>query len=192
METKEVIMITDGDKTARKAVEEASKNLGLEVIAKSAGNPTPCSGAELVEEINNCSGELAVVMFDDQGDLNCGQGETAMKVVAGSDNIDVLGVIAVASNAKEVEGVQPTCSITKEGELVKLPVDKSGKEEKVEHTILEGDTVDVINEFEDMLVVGIGDLGKMEGKDDYHLGAPITTKAIKEILKRSGREDGLK
>jgi stage V sporulation protein AE len=34
--------------------------------------------------------------------------------------------------------------------------------------------------------VGIGDIGKMAGKDSYEIGAPITKKAIEIILERSG------
>jgi stage V sporulation protein AE len=36
------------------------------------------------------------------------------------------------------------------------------------------------------VVVGIGDIGKMDGSDDPDRGAPLTTRALKEILSRSG------
>ena len=35
------------------------------------------------------------------------------------------------------------------------------------------------------LVVGIGDVGKMKRKDDICIGAPITRKAIEEILQKN-------
>ncbi|MDW7674285.1 MAG: stage V sporulation protein AE, partial [Bacillota bacterium] len=35
-----------------------------------------------------------------------------------------------------------------------------------------------------------GDIGKMNGCDDYHKGAPRTTLALKEILRRSGFDNG--
>ena len=37
----------------------------------------------------------------------------------------------------------------------------------------------------DLLIVGIGDIGKMEGQDAPKKGAPITSQAIEVILKRS-------
>jgi stage V sporulation protein AE len=36
-----------------------------------------------------------------------------------------------------------------------------------------------------MVIVGIGDPGKMDFNDEIEKGAPITTKALKEVLKRS-------
>ncbi|PMU54581.1 stage V sporulation protein AE, partial [Pseudomonas sp. GP01-A3] len=35
------------------------------------------------------------------------------------------------------------------------------------------------------LVIGIGDIGKMGGRDDIEKGSPITRKAIEYILERS-------
>ncbi len=37
------------------------------------------------------------------------------------------------------------------------------------------------------LIVGIGDIGKMDGKDDCEIGAPIITKAMEEIINRVGK-----
>jgi len=36
------------------------------------------------------------------------------------------------------------------------------------------------------IIVGIGDVGKMAGKDHYELGSPITKQAVQVILERSG------
>ncbi|WP_083189775.1 stage V sporulation protein AE [Orenia metallireducens] len=187
MDKKRVIVVTDGDSTAQKAVEEASRKLNLRVISKSGGNPTPCSGKKLLSLIQDCPTDPVVVMFDDEGNFNCGKGEHAMEKVMDSDDIEILGVVAVASNAKDVKGIHPDCSITCEGKLVSRPVDKEGEAEKEGHFVLEGDTVDVLNRFDDdLIIVGIGDVGKMSGKDNCEIGAPITTKALEEILKRSG------
>jgi stage V sporulation protein AE len=38
------------------------------------------------------------------------------------------------------------------------------------------------------IIVGVGDIGKMKGKDHFLKGAPVTKTAILEILKRSGYE----
>lgn len=35
------------------------------------------------------------------------------------------------------------------------------------------------------VVIGIGDSGKMNGKDGCDIGAPIITKAMREIINRS-------
>ena len=186
MKTKQIIIVTDGDEKAQKAVEESSKDLGLRVISKSAGNPCSRSGGQILDMIEECPDDPIVVMFDDQGDPGYGQGEQAMNKITNSPNTEVLGILAVASDTKEVRGVSPDFCITAEGEIVDGPVDKQGKAEQKGHTILEGDTVDVINEFDDLTIVGIGDIGKMKGKDNCEFGAPITSKALKEILKRSG------
>ncbi|MEH7515810.1 stage V sporulation protein AE, partial [Gottfriedia acidiceleris] len=34
-------------------------------------------------------------------------------------------------------------------------------------------------------ILGIGDIGKMGGRDDIEIGSPITRKAIEYILERS-------
>ncbi|WP_027340011.1 stage V sporulation protein AE [Halonatronum saccharophilum] len=183
---KRVIIVTDGDNVAKRAVEKATENLDLRVISRSAGNPTPCDGEKVLDMIESCPKDPVVIMVDDQGYSGCGKGEQVMEKVVQSENIEVLGIVAVASNTPAVSGVKPNFSITRDGNLVNLPVDKYGTQEGKNHQILEGDTVDIINEFSDLMVVGIGDLGKMSGKDSFEVGAPITTKAIEEILKRSG------
>jgi len=61
-----------------------------------------------------------------------------------------------------------------------------GEPEPRGHRCLEGDTVDILNKLDVSIVVGLGDIGKMDMADDVSLGAPITTKALEEILYRSG------
>ncbi|MGM0472223.1 MAG: stage V sporulation protein AE [Bacillota bacterium] len=185
---KKAILITDGDQTAAQAVECVGKNLGLRTISASAGTPTACKSQELVELIKDAESEVALVMFDDQGNQHKGLGEEALEGVLASDEIEILGVVAVASHTKEVVGIQPDFSISQEGEVVTQPVDKDGSPEDKQHLYLEGDTVDVINQFEVPLIVGVGDIGKMNQQDGVKHGCPVTTKAVQEILTRSGAD----
>ena len=53
---------------------------------------------------------------------------------------------------------------------------------------LQGDTVDVLNKLNIPIIVGVGDIGKQDGADSNQ--APITTAAVKEILRRSGFLNG--
>ena len=185
MEKYKIIAITDGDSTAFKAVEKASQNLELDIIYESAGNPTSTSGLEIKNKIKEATTNPVLVMFDDQGEVGTGLGEQALLTMISDPEIEILGVLAVASNLKNVQGVNPDFSVTQNQEIIAQPVDKTGKAEEIEHNILEGDTIDVLNQLSETLIVGIGDLGKMEGKDIVSQGAPITTKAISEVLKRS-------
>lgn len=43
-----VILVTDGDGIAKKAVETAALRIGGRCISKSAGNPTPLSGKKII------------------------------------------------------------------------------------------------------------------------------------------------
>lgn len=43
---RKVILVTDGDLVAKKAVETASRNIGARCISCSAGNPTRLSGEQ--------------------------------------------------------------------------------------------------------------------------------------------------
>jgi len=186
MAAKKAILITDGDETACKAVEATGKKLGLRTISRSAGNPTQNSGEQIVELIKEAESDVALVMFDDQGNSGKGAGEEAMEIILDSGDIEVLGVLAVASDTKDVEGIQPNFSVTNNAEIVDGPVDKEGNSEPITNLYLEGDTIDIINEYKPEIVVGIGDIGKMDKRDDLSKGCPITMKAIEEILSRSG------
>ncbi|MDD4601714.1 MAG: stage V sporulation protein AE, partial [Negativicutes bacterium] len=104
---------------------------------------------------------------------------------------EVLGAIAVASNTTGIDGVVADACITGEGELVNAPVDKCGE---IKHgskgAKITGDTVDVLNDVEVPIIIGVGDIGKMDKADDIRRGSPITKKAIEEVLKRSGVQYG--
>jgi len=185
---KKLILVTDGDNAARKAVEIAAKSLQIRCISHSAfikDNP-PALGEDLLNYIKEADGEIVIVMFDDMGNSNRGSGEKALKMVATYPDFEILGVVAVASNTSGTDGILIDYSIDRNGNIVSEPVDKNGIKEKRGHKRLEGDTVDILNELSVPLVIGIGDLGKMDGADWIGCGAPITTKAIKEILAKSG------
>ncbi|MFZ5943447.1 MAG: stage V sporulation protein AE [Bacillota bacterium] len=183
-----VIIITDGDSVAQHAVETAARNINARTISASGGNPTPLNGKEIVELIKQAEHDPVVVMFDDRGSPQKGEGETALEVVARHPEINVLGAVAVASNT-DVEGVKCDCSVTRTGEIIEASVDKTGDPCWHSKNIL-GDTVDILNKLEIPIIVGIGDVGKMDGKDDYHRGAKITTKALEYIINQGDFNDG--
>lgn len=176
-----VIIVTDGDSVARKAVEEGAKNIGARCISASAGNPTLLEGEKIVELVHKTPSDPVVVMVDDKGDREKGKGETALEYMLKDKSIEVMGVVAVASNTEGVDGIQVDLSVTKDGKIqYNKAVDKDGKPKP--QKILYGDTVDVLRDYELPIIVGIGDPGKMDGKDDCCYGAPIITKALEQIL----------
>lgn len=181
---RKVIIVTDGDGFAKRAVETATTNIGGRCISSSAGNPTPIIGKEIIEFIKKAKHDPVVVMVDDRGHNRMGKGEKALEYIVNHKDIEVLGVIAVASNTHYVNGVEVDFSITCDGEIIDNAVDKSG--ERTNEKTLFGDTVDILSEYNIPLIVGIGDIGKMDGKDDCEIGAPIITKAMEEIINRKG------
>ncbi|MPM36983.1 hypothetical protein SDC9_83587 [bioreactor metagenome] len=187
-----VILITDGDRVAQHVIEEIGTSLGLRCISASAGNPTPISGKEIVALLKTVPYDPVLVMFDDRGESSKGLGERAMEYVAAHPDIEVLGAVAVASNTTGINGVVADASVTVSGDIVTNPVDKHGeiKHGGGNNTRITGDTVDVLNDIEVPVIIGVGDIGKMDKADDIRRGAPITKKAIEEVLKRSGVQYG--
>ncbi len=179
-----VILVTDGDKAARRAMEAAAARFGMRCISASAGNPTPLSGAELVGLIKGAAYDPVLVMVDDKGNPGTGPGENALAYICKSPEVEVLGAIAVASNTRWAKGVQIDISITREGKVVDCPVDKDGHPEP-HRRFLQGDTVDMLQHVDLPIVVGIGDPGKMEGADCHQLGCKITARAVLEVLSRA-------
>lgn len=182
-EKKRVILVTDGDGIARKAVETAALRIGGRCISRSAGNPTPMSGQKILELIRQTPYDPVVVMVDDRGDTGMGKGERVIMELAKSPEIKILGVVAVASNTEGVNGVSVDFSITKDGNIIPNTVDKYGNKRDGNKII--GDTVDILESVDVPVIVGIGDPGKMNGKDCCDKGAPIITKAMKEIIERA-------
>ena len=189
-----VILITDGDRVAQHAVENIGQSLGLRCISASAGNPTPISGKEIVELLKTVPFDPVLVMFDDKGRREKAQGELALEYVANHPDIEVLGAVAVASNTTGISGVRTDACIDCDGHVVDLSVDKKGEIKNARECgcepVITGDTVDVLNDVDVPVIIGVGDIGKMDKHDDLSRGAPITRKAIEEILKRSGVEYG--
>lgn len=183
-----VIIVTDGDRCAQHVVESIAAELGLRCISASGGNPTPISGREIVDLVKTVPHDPVLVMFDDRGRRDKGKGETAMEYVASHPDIEVLGAVAVASNTTGIQGVAADACISGEGHVVDNAVDKYGQEKVTgrDRTIVNGDTVDVLNDVDVPVIIGVGDIGKMDKADDIRRGAPVTRKAIEEILKRSG------
>lgn len=180
---KRVILVTDGDRIAKRAVEVAAKNIGARCISASAGNPTSRSGEDLVKMIKQAPRDPVVVMLDDRGFNGEGRGEQALAFITGHPEMQVLGVLAVASNTENVSGCKVNASITKSGEVIEGAVDKTGEPK---HAPQEGDTVEIIDRLNLPLVIGIGDIGKMDGADEAVRGAPLTTKAFQTIIEKSG------
>lgn len=187
MDKRKVILITDGDDVARDSVETVARKVGGRCISLSAGNPTPLTGPQMVDLIKQAAFDPVLVMVDDRGKSSEGQGEEVLKYVAQHPDIEVLGVVAVASNTSNARGAQVDFSVTKEGKIVDTPVDKYGNQEKHEQ-LLKGDTVDVLRKLNIPVIVGVGDIGKQDGADGWQ--APITTAAVEEILRRSGFLNG--
>ncbi len=184
-----VILVTDGDRVAQEAVESIGSSLGLRCISASAGNPTPISGKKIVDLLKTVPYDPVLVMFDDKGHSEKAEGEQALEYVANHPDIEVLGVVAVASNTTGIDGVHADACVDSHGHVIDLSVDKKGeikanKDCDCEPRII-GDTVDVLNDLEIPVIIGVGDIGKMDKHDDLSRGAPITRKAIEEILKRS-------
>lgn len=183
MEKRRVIFVTDGDVIAKQVIEETAKKIGGRCISSSAGNPTPFSGEEIVEMILKTPYDPVLVMFDDNGLRYKGKGEKAMEFIAKHPDIHVIGAIAVASNTKFVDGTTIDFSIDKRGKIVESGVNKDGDTVGGPLRVY-GDTVDVLNRLEIPVIIGIGDIGKMKGRDHIHHGSPITLKAIQTILER--------
>jgi len=181
-----VIIVTDGDSTARQAVETAAHSMNLYPLKKVAGNPLPLSGPEVLQQILQAPYEPVVVMVDDRGHKGVGAGERVIEyLLHQTEKIQVLGVIAVASNSK-VRGARVDYSVTNDLQVIKgHPVDKEGNLEGPRHRRLEGDTVQILDRYPDLLVVGCGDPGKMNGLDNAASGAEITRKCLEIILEGS-------
>lgn len=181
---RKVILVTDGDHVAQKAIETAARNIGGRCISASAGNPTPISGCKIVDMIKQAKYDPVVVMFDDNGSTNLGKGELALDYVANHPDLEVMGILAVASNADDNTGASVDFAITKDKEILKGQVNKEGNFVS-DNKVVIGDTVNVINNLREkqrVFTIGIGDLGKMDGCDNPFTGAEVTTKAMQAII----------
>lgn len=181
-----IIIITDGDRVATEAVQHIAHEIGGRCISLSSGNPTPLSGEEIVKLILQAAHDPVLVMFDDNGNVGYGFGELALRFVATHPQINVLGAIAVASNTEAVSGTPIDLSIDAQGRIVETGVDKDGRVDGTADKRVFGDTVDILEQLNIPLIIGLGDIGKMAGRDHIRYGCPITKKAVELILQRSG------
>jgi stage V sporulation protein AE len=181
---RKVIIVTDGDRAAKEAVEAAASNIGARCISSSAGNPTVLSGEEIISMIKQAPYDPVVVMVDDKGAVGKGRGETAMEKILDCSDVEVLGIIAVSSKGKDCYGLKVDCSVTREGKVIYSAVDKYGIDMHMDK--LCGDTLSVLKSRNDIFIVGIGDPGKMYFYDDKMRGAPVTTMAMEVILRHNG------
>ena len=186
---RKVIIVTDGDEYAKRTVEFVAREIGGRCISVSQGNPTVIGGPELVKLISQTPRDPVLIMVDDSGYIGEGAGEHVMKYLAKHPDIDILGVIAVASKTKHSEWTKVDVCIDRDGNLTGNGVDKFGVPE-MERGIINGDTVYSIDSLNVPIVVGIGDIGKMAAKDRIEIGSPITKMAVELILERSGWDAG--
>lgn len=180
-----VILITDGDEYAKRAVEKVAQEIGGRCISMSQGNPSVVTGTELVKLIKKTPYDPILVMFDDSGYVGEGAGEAALKYVASHKDIEVLGIIAVAAKTRQEEWAKVDVCIDRDGVLTPNGVDKFGIAE-MEIGRINGDTVYCIDQLNVPIIVGIGDVGKMARHDHYEIGSPITKQAVELIMERSG------
>lgn len=178
--SKKVIIVTDGDKIAKGAVETAATNIGGRCISLSWGNPTNLSGREIIDLINVAKYDPVIVMVDDRGNTGMGSGEQAMFQMIKSKEIEVIGIVAVASNTSKAKGVKIDCSVDKDCHIIDKAVDKYGNSK--EDKILKGDTVNSLSFIDVPFIVGVGDPGKMDGYDCAEIGAPVITTALKKVI----------
>lgn len=181
---RKVIVVTDGDKNAREAVEVAARKVKARCISSSEGNPTPLSGPKILELIKSAPYDPVVVMVDDKGDCHKGNGERVLEFLSRCDEVEIIGAVAVASHDQDGMGVKVDCSVSQEGKLVSGPVDKTGIPTLGSTSLLRGDTVGILGQIGIPVIIGTGDTGKMNGLDKMERGAPITTRAFEEILVR--------
>ena len=181
---KKVIVVTDGDSTARKVVERVASNIGGPLHQyvrreshrglgrgdcgghqESPGQPGPGHGGRRRQK-------------------GAGPGERALAKIAGDPGIEIIGAIAVASHTGHVEGVPVEASVDRNGKTVPGAVDKEGVPAATDK--VQGDTVDILNSLAVPVIIGLGDLGKMDRADRVETGARVTTEAVQEIMRRAG------
>lgn len=172
---------------AKQVIERAIDKIGGSMISLSAGNPTLLTGAEIVELLEQTAPEPVAIMVDDCGDPGIGWGERAMKVILGHPKVEVLGIVAVASNTSVGRGCRVDFSIDARGEKIFQGVDKHGKPK--DKPIISGDTVHILDDVSVPVIVGIGDPGKMRLDDGKENSIQVMTLAFEEILKKNDLQD---
>lgn len=186
-----VILVTDADCTAREAVEVAARNVGGRCISLSGcRHPEDArwTPQEIEELIHAAEHDPVVVMVDDEGRAGEGVGETVIRHLAQVEGIEILGVVAVASNTADARPISVNASVTRHGEVIGSAVNKGGDLDG-SGLLLKGDTTEILSELGIGVVVGMGDPGKMDHADSPQRGAEITTAALREVMQRSGHPE---
>lgn len=177
---RKVIIVTDGDSIAKKVVEKSALSVGGRCLSISWGNPTKITGEEMVRLIECVKFDPVVVMADDRGNVGRGNGEKAINFLIKSDEVEVIGIVAVASNTRNISGIKVKYSVDKNCRQVKCAVDKYGNIQNTK--VLKGDTVNTINLGSNVCVVGIGDPGKIEQGNDIENENKILSRALNIIV----------
>ncbi|MGI6412433.1 MAG: stage V sporulation protein AE [Syntrophomonadaceae bacterium] len=186
MAKRRVIIVTDGDSTAQEAVEIAAHDLNLYMLKLSGKPPSALSEDTVLQLILQAPYEPVVVMVDDNGQKGRGPGENLIEYLINHDDcLNIIGVVAIASNTPVERGIKVDFSVNAKGQVVNAPVDKDGIEEPPKHKLLEGDTVEILKNHPQLLVIGCGDPGKMNYRDTVSYGAFVTSRCFQEILERS-------
>ncbi|MCY0902675.1 MAG: stage V sporulation protein AE [Firmicutes bacterium] len=177
-----VILVTDGDEVARRALEQAAASLGARIISRSAGNPTPISAGAICDYVLQAAHDPVIVMLDDNGAGGRGPGERALEVIMKHPRLRVIGILAVASNTSHTRGARVDFSIDRHGHIVDAGVNKHGYKHRSPRKMVYGDTVDILRKWNRPVLVGIGDIGKMKGLDDLHHCVRVTTEALRLVI----------
>ncbi|MRH42342.1 stage V sporulation protein AE [Aquibacillus halophilus] len=185
---KKVIIITDGDEYAKKTIEFLSKDIGGTCLAYLSDNPTHVTPEEVIKAVHQANADPVYVLIDDAGIQGVGAGEKVLLALANDPFTEIIGAVAVAAHTKNMEWSRFTFAIDNNGELIPNAVDKEGI--LVPDTDrINGDTVYLLDQLNLPIVIAIGDIGKMYGKDDIKKGSPITKKAIEIIIERGGSNE---
>ena len=185
MHKKRVIIITDGDEYAKKTLDYLVEQIGGTCLSYLSDNPTQATPDEVKQAVHLCKEEPVYVLIDDAGVYGVGSGEAILVALAKDPQVEIIGAIAVAAHTKNMEWSRFTFAIDQHGELIPNGVDKEGVR-LPEVGRINGDTIYSLDQLDLPIVIAIGDIGKMHGKDDIKKGSPITRKAIEIILERGG------
>lgn len=183
MNTKQVIIITDGDQYAQQAIDHIAKNLGGTSLSEFAGNPSLYQTRDIIQSVYQARENPIYVLVDDAGVYGVGSGEETILALVNDPIITIIGVVAVAAHTKNMEWSRVSLSIDQDGQVSEHGVDKEGVPIS-EVGRINGDTVYILDQLDLPNVIAIGDIGKMHGYDDKKRGYPITRKAIELILER--------
>ncbi|MDC3415426.1 stage V sporulation protein AE [Aquibacillus salsiterrae] len=182
---KKVIIITDGDEYARKTIDYLANQLGGTSLSELTNNPSKVPPEKVLQAVHEAKQEPVYVLIDDAGVQGVGFGEKILSSLAEDPKIEIIGAIAVAAHTKNMEWCRFTFAIDNEGNQIPYGVDKKGIPIP-EVGRINGDTIYLLDQLDLPLVIAIGDIGKMDGKDDIKKGSPVTRKALEIIFERGG------